>query len=102
MDHDDMDARWDRAVLYAEINEPRKAAEAFEAIAAVRPGKRLGCMVEGVGLRAPEIAPRRSRPRRAVLGAQAGLCSSRRSPPRCIPGLGRGDRPGGRAPSPRR
>jgi len=38
MDHDDMDARWDRAVLYAEINEPRKAAEAFEAIAAVRPG----------------------------------------------------------------
>lgn len=37
-DKEDMDARWDRAVLYAEIGEPRKALAAFEAIAAARPG----------------------------------------------------------------
>jgi hypothetical protein len=37
-DKEDLDARWDRAVLYAEINEPRKALDAFETIAAARPG----------------------------------------------------------------
>lgn len=37
-DKEDLDARWDRAVLYAQINEPRKALDAFEAIALARPG----------------------------------------------------------------
>lgn len=37
-DKEDVDARWDRAVLYAEIDEPSKALAAFETIAAARQG----------------------------------------------------------------
>ncbi len=36
-DREDMDARWDRAMLFAEIGESKKALAAFEAIAAARP-----------------------------------------------------------------
>ncbi len=37
-DRDDLDARFDRAVLYAEVNEPKKAVLAFESILEKRPG----------------------------------------------------------------
>ncbi|KAK9830261.1 hypothetical protein WJX72_010654 [[Myrmecia] bisecta] len=37
-DKDDLDARWDRAVLYTELNQPRKAVEQFELISAAQGG----------------------------------------------------------------
>ncbi len=35
---DDLDAKFDRALLYAEVNEPKKAVQAFESILDKRPG----------------------------------------------------------------
>lgn len=37
-DRADLDARWDRAVLFAEIDEPRKALKEFETISTARQG----------------------------------------------------------------
>ncbi|GMH45921.1 hypothetical protein BSKO_13884 [Bryopsis sp. KO-2023] len=37
-DRNDIDCQWDRALLYAEVGELRRAAEAFEAISEVRVG----------------------------------------------------------------
>jgi len=36
-DRDDLDARWDRAVLYQEVGEHRRALAAFDVIAEARP-----------------------------------------------------------------
>ena len=38
-DKEDVDAKYDRALLYAEINEPKKAVTGLEAILAKRPGE---------------------------------------------------------------
>ena len=38
-DKEDVDAKYDRALLYAEINEPKKAVVGLEAILAKRPGE---------------------------------------------------------------
>ena len=37
-DKDDLDAKFDRALLYAEVHEPKKAVLAFENILDKRPG----------------------------------------------------------------
>ncbi|KAL0034582.1 hypothetical protein WJX79_009149 [Trebouxia sp. C0005] len=37
-DKNDLDAKWDKAVLHSEIDEPRKALKAFKQLATVRPG----------------------------------------------------------------
>ncbi|DBA78961.1 TPA: hypothetical protein ACH3X1_008835 [Trebouxia sp. C0004] len=37
-DKNDLDAKWDKAVLHSEIDEPRKALKAFQQLATVRPG----------------------------------------------------------------
>lgn len=37
-DPDDLDAQWDRALLYAEVKELNCAVEAFERVAELRPG----------------------------------------------------------------
>eukprot|EP00803_Ostreobium_quekettii_P007609 evm.model.scf_98.11 EVM.evm.TU.scf_98.11 scf_98:86739-94967(-) len=37
-DSDDLDAQWDRALLYAEVKELGRATEAFEHVAQMRPG----------------------------------------------------------------
>ena len=45
-DKDDVDARYDRALLYAEVNEPKKAVIALDGILKGRPGEpevRLSC-----------------------------------------------------------
>lgn len=38
-DKDDLDAKYDRALLYAEVNEPKKAVTALEGILTGRPGE---------------------------------------------------------------
>ena len=38
-DKDDIDARYDRALLYAEVNEPKKAVIALDGILKGRPGE---------------------------------------------------------------
>ena len=38
-DKDDVDARYDRALLYAEVNEPKKAVIALDGILKGRPGE---------------------------------------------------------------
>lgn len=38
-DKEDVDAKYDRALLYAEINEPKKAVIGLEAILPKRPGE---------------------------------------------------------------
>ena len=37
-DRDDWDAKYDRALLYGEVNEPKKAVVAFDSILAKKPG----------------------------------------------------------------
>ena len=37
-DKEDLDARWDRAVLYQEVHEHRRALTCFDVIAEARPG----------------------------------------------------------------
>ena len=37
-DKEDLDARWDRAVLYQEVGEHRRALACFDVIADARPG----------------------------------------------------------------
>jgi tetratricopeptide (TPR) repeat protein len=49
-DREDLDARWDRAVLYAEVDEPKKALKEFESINSARQGdtevKNLRCQAD--------------------------------------------------------
>ena len=60
-DKDDVDARYDRALLYAEVNEPKKAVSALDGILKGRPGEpevRLACSTVSIPEASPAICVR--------------------------------------------
>ena len=60
-DKDDVDARYDRALLYAEVNEPKKAVIALDGILKGRPGEpEVGpaCNTVSIAEAAPAICVR--------------------------------------------
>ncbi len=60
-DRDDLDARWDRAVLYQEVGEHRRALAAFDVIAEARPAD--GEARARAAAPAPDAPPRAAPPR---------------------------------------
>jgi hypothetical protein len=75
-DRDDLDARWDRAVLYQEVGEHRRALAAFDVIAEARPADGEARARAG----SPRPARRRPRPRLASLPDAAAPCAAAMPP----------------------